>query len=145
MLEFVVLITVVVAYLLYKTIRYYGITWVKTREGKGVLFGLLAAPVVAIVIALLLSLISGCSYIKDPYVEVYAGVERTKNLSPQCERGGADDKLTSNLGVNLCTTASKDGKTTACVVYRHHSCAITEDDRSYDAFGFQVSRRAYIR
>lgn len=145
MMEYALVIFGFVAGLFIYSIKFYGKSWAKTREGKGVLFGLIAAPLAAICILIALTFVlTGCSSFKNPYVDVYAGLERTKNLSPQCEIGGADDKLTSNLGVGVCSEISSDRDTHICGVYRHHSCAITNDDRSYDAFGLTVHRKIYL-
>ncbi len=144
MFEFAGLVFVVVMGLLVMKVRHGGWSSLKTGEGKGILFGLFIAPAAAVAVAFILSLLGGCANVKDPYLEVYAGVESTKNISPQCEKGGASDRITSNLGVQLCTGVSEDGYTTVCGVYRHHSCAISPDDKSYDAGGVTVSRRVYL-
>jgi hypothetical protein len=106
------------------------------RTGKcdrRILFGLVVAPLAAVLIGMI-----GCAR-----VDVFAGIEATKNLSPQCDTGGASDRITSNLGVEACSTVSEDGRTELCGVYRHHSCAISPDRESYDGVGFLVKRRVY--
>lgn len=113
---------------------HHGFKWWKTKGGKRVAFGLILGPAAV----WLLGSLGGCSS-----VEVYAGLERTKSISPQCDQGGADDQLTSNLGLRGCRVLSSDGRTTLCGVYRHHSCAISQDRESYDAFGATVTREIY--
>lgn len=143
MISFTLLTLVVVLVLLVVAVKHNGLSWLKTREGKGVLFGVFLAPLSALVIvAVLTFFLSGCS--SNRYVEVYAGVEQTKKQSPMCEQGGASDTLTSNLGVSACDSVSSDGNTVLCATYRHHSCAITPDDQQYDAFGVTLNRRIYF-
>ena len=143
MIEFGFYILLVVLVLLVLSIKHYGLPWLKTRQGKGVQYGLFLAPLTAIALVMIISFVlGGCT--SNRYVEVYAGVEQTKKLSPMCETGGANDRLTSNLGVKLCDSASRDKNTLLCLTYRHHSCAITEDDQQYDAFGVTAVRRIYF-
>lgn len=134
MIEFAIIIFIAVAALSVRAFYVNGWAWRKTRAGRGVLFGLIIAPLAA----LLIGAVGGCTS-----VEVFAGLEHTKNLSPQCETGGASDRITSNLGVQACRSISDDGRTELCGVYRHHSCAIGADRESYDAGGFFVSRRIW--
>lgn len=134
MLEFALVIFVAVSALAARAFYVNGWTWRKTRAGRGVLFGLIVAPLAA----LLIGSIGGCTR-----VDVFAGLESTKNISPQCETGGASDRITSNLGVEGCRAVSGDGRTELCGVYRHHSCAISQDRESYDGVGFLVKRRVY--
>lgn len=134
MFEFAGVILIFVSALAVLTTRHHGCRWWTTKSGRGVAFGLFLAPLAALAIGML----GGCST-----VDVYAGLESTKNLSPQCETGGANDKLTRNLGVEACRIVSADGRTRLCGVYRHHSCAISEDRESYDAFGLSVTRRIW--
>lgn len=133
MIEFALVIFVAVAALAARAFYVNGWAWRKTKAGRGVIFGLIVAPVTAILIGMI-----GCTR-----VDVFAGMESTKNLSPQCDRGGASDRITSNFGVQACREISKDRRTTLCGVYRHHSCAIGSDDKSYDAIGYFVSRRIW--
>lgn len=134
MIEFALIIFIAVTALAIRAFYINGWAWRKTKEGRGVLFGLIVAPL----LALLIGSLSGCQR-----VDVFAGLESTKKISPQCENGGASDRITSNLGVEGCRTVSKDGKTEVCGVYRHHSCAISPDRESYDGVGFLVKRRIY--
>lgn len=134
MIEFTLIILVAVAALAARAFYINGWAWRTTRAGRGILWGLVIAPLAAV----LIGMIGGCTR-----VDVFAGLESTKNQSPQCESAGASDRITSNLGVEGCRTISEDGRTEACGVYRHHSCAISPDRESYDGVGFLVKRRIY--
>lgn len=127
-----ILLAAVLALAAWATVHY-GFTWWTSKDGKRVAYGLILAPVIAGAIALL----GGCTS-----AEVFAGLEATKNLSPQCEAGGASDQVTSNLGLRGCRVLN-DG-TELCSVYRHHSCAISPDRESYDAIGFEVSKEVWV-
>lgn len=112
------------------------------RTGLGILKGIVIVTVLAIII----SLIGGCSNVTYfNYASMYAGLEQTKNQSPMCMRGGVDDKTTSNLGFkgNLVETLDKRGS--ANLKYTHHSCAFSEDDISYDAIGVEAEYKFYVR
>lgn len=134
MIEFAIIIFIAVAALSVRAFYVNGWAWRKTKAGRGVLFGLVVTPLAA----LLIGSLGGCTR-----VDVFAGLESTKNQSPQCESVGASDRITSNLGVEACSTISPDGRTELCGVYRHHSCAISPDRESYDGVGFLVKRRLY--
>lgn len=134
MVEFALVIFVVVSALAARAFYVNGWAWRTTKAGRGVLWGLVVAPLAA----LLIGAIGGCTR-----VDVFAGLEATRHLSPQCERGGASDQVTSNLGIEGCRTVSGDKRTELCGVYRHHSCAISPDRESYDGVGFLVKRRIY--
>lgn len=135
MWEFAFYILLFVLVLVIATTHHEGLKWWVTKKGKRVAFGLFLAPTAAI----LIGMIGGCTT-----VDVYAGLERTKNLSPMCDPGGADDKLTSNIGVVGCRVVSDDGRTRLCGLYRHHSCAISQDSKSYDTTAaIKVTRRIY--
>lgn len=134
MIEFALIIFAAVSALAIRAFCVNGWGWRKTKMGRGVLAGLVGAPL----LALLIGSLSGCQR-----VDVFAGLESTKNVSPQCEDIGASNRITSNLGLEGCRAVSKDGKTEVCGVYRHHSCAISPDRESYDGVGFFVKRRIY--
>lgn len=73
------------------------------------------------------------------YTELFAGVDYTKKVSPSCDEGGVDDRLTSNIGLrqHLMTYSEVD----IIGQYTHHSCAIGEDNRQYDAIGIHAVYR----
>jgi hypothetical protein len=116
----------------------------RTRDGLGILKGIVLAVGFAVGLAVLFSL-NGCSgtYLND--ASVYAGLERTKKLSPQCEPTGADDRTTSNLGVRVNLYESTDERFRTNAKYTHHSCAFSPDDRSYDALGVELEYKLWDR
>lgn len=132
MIEFAALVLVIVVILLVISYKHYGMT----KPFKNIASGLLLAPALAMIVVFVVGLLTGCATVDR--IEVFAGIEKTKKLSPQCEAGGASDTITSNLGVSACKGVG--GDTDLCVSYRHHSCAISEDREQYDAFGFEARK-----
>lgn len=115
-----------------------------TRDGKGVLKGIVLAVTFAVGLALLFGL-TGCSgtYLND--ASVYAGLDYTKKESPQCESGGPDSHSTSNLGVRVNLYQSEDERFRTNAKYTHHSCAFSPDDASYDAAGIELEYKLWQR
>lgn len=132
MIEFTAVVLIIVVILAVISYRHYGMS----KPFKNIAYGLLIAPLAALAVAFILGNLISCSTVDR--VEVFAGIERTKKLSPQCKSGGASDKITSNLGVSACKEIG--GGTDICASYRHHSCAISEDREQYDAFGFEARK-----
>lgn len=73
------------------------------------------------------------------YTAVYAGLDYTKDQSPQCETNTLDDRITSNIGVRQHIYSWGDVNLVGN--YTHHSCAIGADKNTYDAVGLQVEWR----
>lgn len=136
MVEFVLLVAALVAALFIRYVYHNGWKALRTREGRGVLFGLFVAPAVA----LALVLIAGCS---SHSVRVVAALDHTFDQSPMCEQGGASDRLTSNLELKYTSVISADGRTHLQSGYRHHSCAISKDAESYDGVYLGVERELW--
>lgn len=116
-----------------------------TDDGKGVLKGVL----LAVLFGALLS-VSSLAFSKErgyilPEASVFLGLDRTFDPSPQCEPGGIDDKLTSNLGLRVTAYETYDRKFLVNGKYTHHSCAFGVDDRSYDAVGIELEYRLWHR
>jgi hypothetical protein len=107
-----------------------------TRTGKGIAKGV----VLAVVFAVGLVLLTGCTD-----VSVFAGLDYTKNDSPQCENGGPDNHTTSNLGLRGTAYASDDGRFRVGGKYTHHSCAFSPDAASYDAAGVEFEYKLWAR
>lgn len=79
------------------------------------------------------------------YGDIYLGLDYPKNISPQCERGAIDDRLTSNGGVVGNIYRSVDRRFHVNAKYTHHSCAFNTDRNGYDAFGLVASYRFWAR
>jgi len=116
----------------------------KAENAKGILAGIGKAVGFALVVALVFSLM-GCTGTYNNEASVYAGLDRTKKLSPMCEDSGPDSKATSNLGVKWNGYKSKDGKFNTNLKYTHHSCAFSEDNRQYDALGVELEYQLWKR
>lgn len=138
MWQFAAIVFVVVLVLFIRLFWVKNFDWFGTHESKRILFGLVAAPLVA----LLLAFIGGCA--SKNTVSVFAGIENTHQLSPMCDRGGASDRATSNLGLEYAGELTQDGRTKLLIGYRHHSCAISDDAESYDAWYLGGSRELWV-
>lgn len=133
-----------------------------TKDGLGVLKGIVAAPIVIILIALALFAVSLLLPSKAHAGEldtgfrvpgtwfndasVFMGLDQTrKAVSPQCQDSGPDTRTTSNMGarMNIWQSDSKNVRVNA--QYTHHSCAISPDRQSYDGIGIQVEWRIWSR
>lgn len=109
----------------------------RTRTGRGVAKGIVLALGIVLGVTVVFGL-AGCSgtYLND--ASVYAGLDYTKKLSPQCEPTGPDSRTTSNLGFKLNLYESDDNRFRTNARYTHHSCAFSADDRQYDAIGVEL-------
>lgn len=72
------------------------------------------------------------------YTELYAGIDRTFKISPQCLSGAYNDRMTSNGGIKQNILMSYDKDFSLNTKYTHHSCAINNDRNSYDAIGLEL-------
>lgn len=140
----------VITVLLYVTWRLRGRSWVdyfKTKDGLGILRGLVIAPLAILAIGFVLWLLStpahAGSWLND--ASVFAGLDYTRKLSPQCERNAIDERGTSNLGVVLNVWESDSRAVRVNSKYTHHSCALGVDDRQYDALGVELVWRVWGR
>ena len=84
------------------------------------------------------------------YGEVYLGLDLPfSEKSPQCETvgedfdNGADDKITSNGGLRL--NIIKQGGFEVNSYYLHKSCAVADDDLTYDAYGIEAAYKLWSR
>jgi hypothetical protein len=71
------------------------------------------------------------------HTQIFAGVDNTFKVSPQCYEGGVNDSLTSNLGVRQHLIGY--GDVDLFGQYTHHSCATNQDRFGYDAYGVQAT------
>ncbi len=111
----------------------------KTKEGRGVATGIILALLVSLGVALLFpAKAEALEYFESG--EVFVGLDYTKKISPMCDVGVNDDKLTSNLGFKASILTSDDHTTDVSFKYTHHSCAVNPDNKSYDAIGIEVKR-----
>lgn len=145
--EALIVVSIVVAIVLGLLIWRVGLgritPYLKTKEGHGVARGLVLAPVVILIFALLMSILPGNAnaqtrgaWFND--ASVFMGIDRTKKISPQCHAGGYDERSTSNMGVRANVWQSPSGNVRLNGKYTHHSCAINPDRNSYDALGVEV-------
>jgi hypothetical protein len=115
----------------------------KTKEGLGVLKGIVLFILVGIVLVFASKTFSEENWLT--YGEVFLGVDNTFAVSPNCLGGGLNDRLTSNGGVRLNLYKSSDGKFEWNTQYTHHSCAFNVDREGYDAIGMQMSYKLWDR
>lgn len=114
----------------------------RTREGRGILKGIVLAPVAILLIAAVLWLLPSSAnaqsgtWLND--AGVFIGLDYTRKQSPQCEVSDIDDRGTSNLGarLNIWQSASKNVRLNT--KYTHHSCALGVDRNGYDALGVEL-------
>ena len=118
------------------------IRYFKTSEGKKVLKGILAF----IAFGVILVLATACNPAHADwfeYGEVYIGLDRTNEVSPQCLQDGPDDKMTSNGGIRANVYQSDDKRFSLNGKYTHHSCAFNPDRNTYDGAGIEIVYRLW--
>lgn len=76
---------------------------------------------------------------------VFAGVDYTRKVSPQCVPGSMHDRLTSNMGMGLNMWQSPSRKVWLDLQWTHHSCVIGVDRNSYDGFGLRATWFPWVR
>jgi len=128
-----------------------GVNWIeyfKTSDGKGILKGIILAPLVIVIFAFILSLIPSKAQAQGTWfndASVFIGIDSTKKISPQCDANTIDDRGTSNLGVKLNIWQSSSENVRINSKYTHHSCVLGSDDKSYDAVGVELEWRVWKR
>lgn len=141
------LLAILLGYMVWKLWGHSWKEYFSTKDGLGILKGIILAPVIIIIIALFLFLIPGAhaqgTWFND--ASVFAGLDYTKKLSPQCERNAIDDRGTSNLGVKLNIWESESRRVRVNSKYTHHSCALGVDDRQYDGVGVELEWKVWSR
>jgi len=117
----------------------------KTKTGLGVLKGIVLALLFGAALAFVPRLFAAESgmFFKD--AGVYLGLDHVKKISPQCERGGVDDRWTSNLGMRVNIYESGDERFRTNAKYTHHSCMLGEDSAGYDAVGIELEYKFWQR
>ena len=117
------------------------LSYLSTKEGKGVLAGIVLFIGIALVFAAPRAFSEEVRYFT--HAEVFVGLDYTKKLSPMCEEGRADDKATSNGGFRF--NILESDRTIFNLKYTHHSCAFSPDTKSYDALGAEITYRFWGR
>lgn len=119
------------------------LAYFKTREGKAARLGI----IVFVGVAVLAVLIARGAHAGEgrwfAYGEIFLGIDHPMSQSPQCERGGPDDKWTSNGGLRVNVYQSDDHRFELNGKYTHHSCAFGTDRNLYDALGLEVTYRLW--
>lgn len=135
---------------LWLTWRLWGRSWLdyfRTPDGLGILRGIVLAVAGTFLIGVGLLLLPGKAtagtWLND--ASVFAGLEYTNRLSPQCQRNAVDERGTSNLGLRLNVWESDSRNVRVNSKYTHHSCALGPDDRQYDAAGVEIEWKVWRR
>ena len=115
-------------------------SYFSTREGRGILKGIVLAPVVILLIALAMSFFSPAHAHGTWFNEsgVFIGLDRTFKQSPQCAANTVDERGTSNLGAWANIWQSSSDRLQVNLKYTHHSCALGRDRHGYDATGIEL-------
>ena len=134
------LLAVVLGYTAYKLPISQWREYFSTRTGKGILKGIVLAPLAIIVIALIMSLFNAASAQGRWFTEagVFIGLDSTLKQSPQCQVNAVDNRGTSNLGAFVNIWQSQSDRLQVNFKYTHHSCALGADRNAYDAFGVEL-------
>lgn len=159
LLEFVGLIVIILVLAFFAVVRN-PVQWWKEQDGKGSLASALKGIVVLVILGMVLIL--GISLLRPAKAEsfldtnhgryltsayLYAGIDRTFKVSPQCEPKGnyADDRLTSNMGVGVNFWQHNTKPVSLHLIYHHQSCVFGSDRNSYDAIGAQLRWEFFTR
>lgn len=141
------MLAILLSYMIWKL---WGKNWVeyfKTKDGLGILRGIVLAVVGITMLGALIWLFTGAAFagtwVND--ASVFAGLEQTRKQSPMCEQNTVDDRGTSNLGAVLNIWQSDSKRVRVNAKYTHHSCALGADDRQYDAAGIEVHWKVWER
>lgn len=114
----------------------------KTKEGKGVLVGIVAVLVVSLALVLLFpNKAQAEEYKYFNSAELFVGLDNTRKISPMCTTGVNSDKLTSNVGLKASIIST--AVSSVNLKYTHHSCAVNPDNKSYDALGVEVTYKLW--
>lgn len=134
------LLSVVLAYMTYKLPPSKWPGYFSTKTGKGILKGIIIAPMAILFIALALSLLNKVQaqgrWFND--AGVFVGIDRTLGQSPQCVKNSVDNYGTSNLGAWVNIWQSSSDRLQVNLKYTHHSCVLGQDRNLYDAVGLEL-------
>lgn len=119
--------------------------WAKSKEGKGALASMALGVLVIFVVGLLASNAQAQSVLDTRYgnflnnAYVFAGIDYTRKVSPQCVAGSQNDRMTSNIGFGVNMWQSPSKNVFLDLQYTHHSCVIGVDRNSYDGMGIKAT------
>lgn len=115
-------------------------SYFSTKEGKGILKGIILAPTVILIIALVLSFLNPAKAQGTWFNEagVFVGIDSTFKQSPQCQVNVVDNRGTSNMGFWTNVWQSKSERLQVNFKYTHHSCVLGRDRNAYDAAGIEL-------
>ena len=115
----------------------------KSDAGRGAAGSALKAIGILFLVGVVMVLAScaDTTYLND--AGAYAGIDHTKNQSPQCKADGIDSHGTSNLG--FWVNVAESGPVRTNLRYTHHSCYLGSDRNSYDGVGVQVEYKFWER
>ncbi len=110
-----------------------------TKEGRGVLTGIILAVAISVAIAFIFpNKVAAGDYEFFSTAELFVGLDQTNKVSPFCTDGANSNKLTSNIGAELSLIRLSSGLSDIRLKYNHHSCAVNPDQNSYDSVGITV-------
>ena len=134
------------------------IQWAKSKAGKGAIASMVLGVTVIVVAGILVTLATGLfnkshaqlvldtrygNFLNNAYV--FAGIDHTRKVSPQCVAGSTQDKLTSNMGMGVNVWQSPSKRVHMDFQYTHHSCVLGVDRNSYDGVGLRVTWYPWVR
>lgn len=134
------------------------IPWAKTKDGLGAIASMVLGVVVVTIAGIIVTLITGFfqeskaqsildtrygSFLNNAYV--FAGIDYTRNVSPQCVPGSIRDHLTSNMGMGIGVWQSTDRIVNVDLQWTHHSCVLGIDRNSYDGIGIRATWYTWVR
>lgn len=132
------LLGVIFGYLTYKMHPSKWRTYFSTKEGLGILKGIVFAPLIILLIAFAMSLLNSANskgrWLND--AGVFIGLDHTLKQSPQCASNSIDERGTSNLGFWF--NVWQYERIQVNFKYTHHSCVLGRDRNSYDAAGIEL-------
>lgn len=114
----------------------------KTKEGRGVLSGIVLVTFLALLLVLLFpNKAQAGEYKYFDSAELFVGLDNTRKISPMCDQGVNSDRLTSNVGLKASIISTAISSVN--LKYTHHSCAVNPDNKSYDALGVEVTYKLW--
>ncbi len=130
--------------IIYRLRGHYWREYFATKQGKGILKGIILAPAAILAIAAVIWVLSALfsqanaqgRWFRD--AGVFVGLDSTFKQSPQCVTNNIDQRTTSNLGAWVNVWQSTSDRVQVNLKYTHHSCALGVDRNGYDAVGVEL-------